>query len=77
MKCVWDAGVRNELFSLIYLLNKNANITVGTPFRPNDEFRVTNLEKQGTCMPWANIMWQLVSIVLKNIALIQEFSLAH
>ena len=32
LNCMWDAGVRNELFYLIYLLNKNANIIVRTPF---------------------------------------------
>ena len=50
MNCMWDAGARNELFYLIYLLNKNANITVRTPFGETEEFRVKNLVKQGTCL---------------------------
>ena len=37
MNCMWDAGVRNGLFYLIYLLNKSTNITVRTPFGQTEE----------------------------------------
>ena len=50
MNCMWDAGDRNELFYLIYLLNKNSNIIVRTPFGQTEEFKVKNLVKQGTCL---------------------------
>ena len=50
MNCMWDAGVRNDLFYLIYLLNKNANIIVRTPFGQAEEFKVKDLVKQGTCL---------------------------
>ena len=49
MICLWDAGVTNEVFSLIYLLNKVANITVRTSFGPTNEFEIRDLVKQGTC----------------------------
>ena len=49
MLCIWDAGIQNELFYLIYKLNKEAKIIVFTPYDPTEEFYVMDLVKQGTC----------------------------
>ena len=45
----WDAGIQNELFYLIYKLNKEAKITVFTTYGPTEEFSIMDLVKQGTC----------------------------
>ena len=50
LNTLWDAGVENELFYIIYLLNKNCNITVNTPFGPTERFTVEKLVKQGTVL---------------------------
>ena len=49
MLVLWEAGVNNELFTLIYALNMKSNITVLTPYGPTEEFSVKNIVKQGTC----------------------------
>ena len=46
----WDAGVQNELFSIIYQLNKTCCITVQTLSGPTDMFMVENRIKQGTVL---------------------------
>ena len=50
LNVLWDAGVQNELFSIIYQLNKTCCITVQTRFGPTDKFTVENLVKQGTVL---------------------------
>ena len=37
---LWEAGVNNELFTLIYALNMKSNITVLTSYGPTEEFSV-------------------------------------
>ena len=77
MNCMWDAGVRNELFYLIYLLNKNANIIVRTPFGQTEEFKVKNLVKQGTCLGPTSCGISTGQYCTENTALIQEFTLVQ
>ena len=48
MLVLWEAGVNNELFTLIYALNMKSNITVLTPYSPTEEFSVKDIVKQGT-----------------------------
>ena len=50
LNTLWDAGVDNEFFYIIYLLNKNCNITVNTPFGPTERFTTEKLVKQGTVL---------------------------
>ena len=49
MPVLWEAGVNNELFTLIYALNMKSNITVLTPYGPTEEFSVKDTVKQGAC----------------------------
>ena len=49
MPVLWEAGVNNELFTLIYALNMKSNITVLTPYGQTEEFSVKDIVKQGTC----------------------------
>ena len=49
MLVLWEAGVHNELFTLIYALNMKSNITVLTPYSPTEEFSLKDIVKQGTC----------------------------
>ena len=49
MLVLWEAGVNNELFTLIYALNMKSNITVLAPYGPTEKFSVKNIVKQGTC----------------------------
>ena len=50
LNTLWDAGVENEFFYIIYLLIKNCNITVNAPFGPTERFTVEKLVKQGTVL---------------------------
>ena len=50
LNTLWDVGVENELLYIIYLLNKNGNITVNTPFGPPERFTIEKLVKQGTVL---------------------------
>ena len=50
MITLWDLGVRNELFALIYKLNETAKIRVKTPFGLTDEFECERIVKQGTVL---------------------------
>ena len=43
---LWDMGVRNDMLSLIYLMNKEARVTVKTPIGDTDAILLTNLVKQ-------------------------------
>ena len=43
-------GVRNDMLSLIYLMNKEARVTVKTPVGDTDPILLTNLVKQGTVL---------------------------
>ena len=47
---LWDMGVRNDILSLIYLMNKEARVTVKTPVGDTDPILLTNLVKQGTVL---------------------------
>ena len=47
---LWDMGVRNDILSLIYLMNKEARVTVKTPVGDTDTILLTNLVKQGTVL---------------------------
>ena len=50
LNVLWDARIQNELFSIIYQLNKTCCITAQTPFGPTDQLMVENLVKQGTVL---------------------------
>ena len=45
---LWNCGVQNDILYLIYLLNRNADIIVKTPFGDTEAFTIPNLVKQGT-----------------------------
>ena len=47
---LWHMGVRNDILSLIYLINKEARMTVKTPVGDTDAILLTNLVKQGTVL---------------------------
>ena len=50
MITLWDLGVRNEMFALIYKLNEVANIRVKTPFGLTDKFECDRIVKQGSVL---------------------------
>ena len=50
MISLWELGVRNELFSLIYKLNENSKIRVKTPFGMSDYFNSPRIVKQGSVL---------------------------
>ena len=50
MNSLWDMGARNDILSLIYLMNKEARVTVKTPVCDTDAVLLTNLVKQGTVL---------------------------
>ena len=43
-------GVQNDILSLIYLINKEARVTVKTPVGGTDAILLTNLVEQGTVL---------------------------
>ena len=45
---LWSCGVQNDILYLTYLLNRNADIIVKTPFGDTETFTIPNLVKQGT-----------------------------
>ena len=45
---LWNCGVQNDILYLIYLLNRNADIVVKTPFGDTEAFTIPDLVKQGT-----------------------------
>ena len=47
---LWNMGVRSDILSLIYLMNKEARMTVKTPVGGTDAILLTNLVKQGTVL---------------------------
>ena len=47
---LWNCGVQYDILYLIYLLNRNADIIVKTPFGDTEAFRIPNLVKQGTAL---------------------------
>ena len=50
MMALWDLGVRNELFALIFKLNETARIRVKTPFGLTDPFECRRIVKQGSVL---------------------------
>ena len=50
MLCLWNAGVQDELFYLVYKLNGDAKIKVFTPFGETRMFKVDDIVKQGTTL---------------------------
>ena len=47
--CLWEAGIRDEMFYLYYLINKTSSVTVYTPCGKAEPFTVNEVVKQGTC----------------------------
>ena len=47
---LWQSGVDDDIPYLIYLLNRNADITVRTPLGNTQSFEICNLAKQGTVL---------------------------
>ena len=52
---LWNYGVQNDTLYLIYLLNRNADIIVKTPFSDTEAFTIPNLVNQIRDSPWTNI----------------------
>ena len=50
MLCLWNAGIQDELFYLVYKLNEHAKIKVFTPFGETRMFEVDDIVKQGTTL---------------------------
>ena len=50
MISLWNLGIRNELFAMIYKLNENSNIKVKTPFGMSDCFSSPRIVKQGSVL---------------------------
>ena len=50
MLCLWNAGVEDERFYLVYKLNEHAKIIVFTPFGETRMFEVDDIVKQGTIL---------------------------
>ena len=50
MITLWELGVRNEMFALIFKLNEFAKIRVRTPFGLTDEFECERIVKQGSVL---------------------------
>ena len=47
---LWDMGVRNDILSLTYLMNKEARVTAKTPVGYTDTIFPTDLVEQGTVL---------------------------
>ena len=45
-----DLGVSNQLLSMIYRMNKNANVTINTPHGKTSQLTVERIVKQGTVL---------------------------
>ena len=50
MISLWNLGVQNELFALIYKLNENSKIRVKTPFGMSEYFSSPRIVKQGSVL---------------------------
>ena len=50
MITLWELGVQNELFALIFKLNESARIQVKTPFGLTDVFECPRIVKQGSVL---------------------------
>ena len=50
MISLWNLGIRNELFALIFKMNEMANIKVKTPFGMSASFVCKRIVKQGTVL---------------------------
>ena len=47
---LWSCGVQNDILYLTYLLDRNADINVKTPFGDTEAFMIPNLVKHGTVL---------------------------
>ena len=50
MLSLWDIDIRNELFPLIYEMNKQSLISVRTPFGTSKQFSCPSIVKQGAVL---------------------------
>ena len=50
MISLWDIGIRNELFHLIFKLNETTKIRIKTPFGMSDPFQCKRIVKQGSVL---------------------------
>ena len=50
LNVLWDAGVTNDLFYMIYALIETCSIVVNTPFGQTSCIQIDNLVKQGTAL---------------------------
>ena len=50
MISLWDLGITNELFSLIFKLNETTDINVNTPFGVTNTFTCNRIVKQGSVL---------------------------
>ena len=45
---IYDAGLWNENFELLYLANESTNVSIRTPFGYTDKFNIKDVVMQGT-----------------------------
>lgn len=50
MVSLWDIGIRNELFHLIFKLNEKTRILIKTPYDVSDPFVCHRIVKQGSVL---------------------------
>ena len=50
MLALWDIGIRNELFPLIYKMNENTLISIRSPYGMSPKFSCPNIVKQGAVL---------------------------
>ena len=77
MLCLWNAGIQDELFYLVYKLNEHAKIKVFTPFGETRMFEVDDIVKQGTTLDLFYAVFQQESIVKQRHFLLEIQKLAH
>ena len=50
MNSLWDPGIKDDILSLIYLMNIKATVTIKTPLGDKDQLFLSNFVKQGTIL---------------------------
>ena len=47
---LWENGIRDDMLSIIYLMNSKVQVTIRTPVRESQPFICSNIVKQGTVL---------------------------
>ena len=50
MLCLWDLGIQDDIFSLIFKMNETCDITIRTPYGTSDPFTCSRIVKQGAVL---------------------------